>query len=165
MGEQSTKKKADQLFLKVAKLAKEKKYDEILSSLLTKSHRLNHVASFDKNHAWYCVGNAYYRLEKHEEALRAFRNSMREQPDDFQAWFALGDIYSELELYRQSEYCFSTICEINPDNEDARYNLACAQMDQGNYFSALHSFSLISKKIPNLSKNMEYCKRKISLLK
>ncbi len=150
-------------FQTVHVLIKSKKYELAIEEMVHDDLRIRKRYAEFANHVWYCLGNIYFKTEQYEQAIRYFKKSIQIDPCDLDAWLALGNSYSQHGMYREAECSFFTILVISPNNHSAKYNLACANMDMGNYEKALFLFNKIQKKDERTISNLKLCKNKLNL--
>jgi tetratricopeptide (TPR) repeat protein len=120
----------------------------------------------DSNHAWYILGDIYFKRNRFEKAAAAFRNSIRLRPNDPEALWALGNSYSELGKPILAERCFRRALKHSTKKKaEIRFNLGNALFDQRRYASAIDTYKLIrptSKSIFRLArKNTSRARKKL----
>lgn len=76
--------------------------------------------------AWFCLGNAYIGLNRHNEAITAFRQTIRIDPQDAGAWNNLGAIYIKLNRDYEAIDATRQAIRIDPENAINWYNLGLA---------------------------------------
>ncbi len=122
-----------------------KNYGQVLGILLNPElTKIEEPYRSDLNHAWYIVGDIFYRLEKYEQAISAFKKSLDDRPDDVEAIMALANSYSEANMPEKAEEILRKGKEIDPDNSAITYNLANSLFDQGEYCRAIDFYRAIN---------------------
>ena len=119
----------------------------------------------DPNHAWYVVGDIYYKFEDFNRAIVAFDRAVSFREDDVEALTALANAYIECGKPELSEKTLRTALGIKPKDESLIYNLGNALFDKGEYESAIAEYSRISDSDPELkdkaSKNEKIARDKL----
>ena len=100
----------------------------------------------DLNHAWYIVGDIYYRSKRVKKAIIAFQRSLEDWREDSEAHCALGSCYTRLRQFSKAENSLRKALALKPKSEDLIYNLANALFDQKKYEEAIQWY----KKVRNL---------------
>ena len=109
----------------------------IASSLITKSKNTQaSIAASDASismyvndvdqkiaEAWNKLGVKHYDNKDYSEAINAFRQALRINPDDDNAWHWLGIIYSEIKQYSQAINAFQQALRINQKSAKAWFGL------------------------------------------
>lgn len=75
------------------------------------------------------LGNAFYKQEKHEEALQQFNtfaNSSTDKEKQAKAYHNIGNTYLKTEKLEEAVKAYKQSLKLNPKDEDTRYNLAYA---------------------------------------
>lgn len=135
------------LFKPIHKLIKDQQYDVALNSLLIGNvAKLKSQFKSDTNHAWYLVGDIYFRKLRFRDAITAFKKSLRTRRDDYQVLWAIGNCYSELKMPAIAERYFRKALSYEPNEQRLLYNLGNALLDQGRYQEALDSYKQVLKK-------------------
>jgi tetratricopeptide (TPR) repeat protein len=73
--------------------------------------------------AWYNLGIAYGRLQRHKDAISANKKALEINPDKHEAWYNLGYTYGCLQKHEDSINAYKKALEIKPDMHEAWYNL------------------------------------------
>ena len=89
--------------------------------------------------AWFFIGHAYQELNQHEQAVAAYRQALRIDPEYAIAWYNLGLTYANLKRYDDAIAAFRQALRINPEHADAWNNLAIAYYLSGNTHAALQA--------------------------
>lgn len=114
--------------------------------------RLKGVFRQDGNHSWYVVGDYRWKLGLIEDAMRAFRRSLRAWKSDTQAMWALGNCYTERKKPRLAEHYFRRALELEESNSSIRFNLGNVLFDQGKFEDAVNEYKVVVKGSKDLSK-------------
>ncbi len=75
--------------------------------------------------AWFSLGNAYNNLKQYDQAIQAYREALRIQPEN-EAWNNLGAAYGGLKQYNQAIQALREALRIQPENAMAWHNLGIA---------------------------------------
>lgn len=157
------KKNIDE-FNKVHELINDGLHDEALNLLYNKSlQHLNEDYLSDENHAWYLIGNIYYKKKKYKKSVVAFKKSILSRSDDVEAMWALGNCYMDLELPEKAETILCDALKIS-DKQEIIYNYANSLFDQEKYNEAVKIYNKISKENNEIyelaQKNINHIKNK-----
>lgn len=141
-------------FVKIHGLLRQGKLSIALNLLLdADTNQIKDVFRFDRNHAWYCVGDVLYRQGKFEGSKNAFKKSLKIRPDDVQALMAIGNCYDELKKPKFAERYFIRALNhldqnkerTKPKREAIILNLANALFDQGRMREAFNLYKKLDK--------------------
>lgn len=150
------------IFEKAHQLSREERYQDMIDTLLSENGAtIKSPYDVDLNHAWYLIGDAYYKQGKFQFAISAFKKAMEAWPDDKEAILALSNSYSESNLPEKSEQVLRDGLKKWPNNEQYIYNLANSLFDQKKYQEAISLY----KKINNKSDLAMLAKRNIKSAK
>ena len=158
----------EKIFFPITKLLKSHKYDQVLSCILnSKSNRIVKPYNSNLNHAWYLVGQSYYKLSYYSDALAAFRKSYRYWKEDIAAIRAIGNCLSELNKPKQAQYYFTKALKIGGEKYKAYdillYNLGNTYFDLGDYRNAINYYRKVSKNDPEsymlANKNIKHAEK------
>jgi len=166
MGKPNTKKSYEESLRLVYGQMKAGYLKQALSQMIEKeSGRLKGVFRCDGNHSWYVVGDCYVKLGQREDAISAFRRSLRGWSDDPQAIWALGNCYSEVGKHWLAERYFRRALSLLPENQSIRFNLANALFDQGKFNAAISEYLVVEQNSRELSagaqKNIQLAKNRL----
>jgi tetratricopeptide (TPR) repeat protein len=139
-------------FIRIHALLRQGKLSTAFSLLLdANTKRINGAFRFDRNHAWYCVGDILYRQDQFDEAKNAFKRSIRICPDDAQGLMAIGDCYDELKKPKFAERYYRRALSLSTRDKtgDRRYaitlNLANSLFDQGRMAEAIKFYKKLTE--------------------
>ncbi|MBL0037863.1 MAG: tetratricopeptide repeat protein [Nitrosomonadales bacterium] len=76
--------------------------------------------------AWFAQGVACDNLQKYEEAIEAYRQALRLQPEYADAWYNLGIAYGNLKKYGLATLAYEEAVRIEPERASAWFNLGVA---------------------------------------
>ena len=94
-------------FAKIYILIKQRKLARVLRLIIDpKTNQLRDSVRFDRNHAWYCAGDIFYKQNNLNEAKEAFKKALRAWPDDIDALTTIGNCYDELRRPKLAERYF-----------------------------------------------------------
>ena len=82
----------------------------------------------EKGEPYYNAGNALYRMEDYEGALKEYDDALIWAEDDLRAkgFFNKGNVYFDTEQYPQAIEEYKKVLRIDPDNDAAKHNLELA---------------------------------------
>lgn len=133
-------------FEKIYSLVRRRRYGAALDLLYDRqSHRLNGAYKSDANHAWYRVGEIFYKQGKYREALDAFRKGLRTRPEDAYALWAIADCYSDMGRPKLAERYYRKAKALAGQEWALTYDIGSCLFDQGRYREAIALY----KKIPS----------------
>jgi|GEM_PF-1343770 tetratricopeptide (TPR) repeat protein len=89
--------------------------------------------------AWNSLGLAYGCLDRHQDAIAAYREAVRLKPDDAEAWALLGGAYGHLDRHQDAIAAYREAVRLKPDFAEAWNNLAIAYDLSGNRSAALEA--------------------------
>jgi tetratricopeptide (TPR) repeat protein len=75
------------------------------------------------------LGNAYYKQQRFDEALRQYANAgeaMKSPQEQSAAYYDAGNALYNMQKYREAVGAYKQALKISPQDDDARYNLAMA---------------------------------------
>jgi len=130
-------------FEEIYRLAGDGAFDAALGKLLDEAGaRLVPPFDEDVNHAWYVVGDLYFKKGDFTAAARAFDRSVADRPDDHQALVALANCYSEIGSPSLTEKYLRLALKYKND-VSLVFNLGNALFDQGKYREAIELYKII----------------------
>jgi len=88
--------------------------------------------------AWFAQGIASDNLKKYDEAIEAYRQTLRLQPEHADAWYNLGIAYGNLKKYAMAILAYEEAVRIEPEKARAWFNLGVAYY----FFSQVHPSDL-----------------------
>lgn len=104
---------------------------------------------WDKNHAWYCIGDIKYRLGDMQGAIVGFKKAFKASPQDISCLLAIGNCYDALKKPRMAEKILRQALALNPTGRQKAaisVNLGNALFDQGRWLDAMECFMLPSRR-------------------
>lgn len=117
---------------------------EALSLLLnSKGNRLRYVFWVEKNHAWYCVGEAKYMQMEYTEAFSAYRRAYYLDKSDWRALMAMANCCDQQKNPRRAiRFLHAALLRVIGKKDRVRvlYNLANAYFDAGDCSKALEYY-------------------------
>jgi len=96
----------------------------------------------DLNHAWYVVGDAFYKLGDQENALRSFRKALFYWSNDCDSYLAITNCSESLE---EVEECIVRGLEICPNDDRLKINYANLLLDAGRNLDAKRVISKVDR--------------------
>ena len=90
--------------------------------------------------AWYGLGSAYGRLNRHEEAIAAYRQALNVDPDYVEASIGLGNTYSVLNRHDEAIGAYRKALGKNPEYEEAWFNLGNVCVKLNRYEEAIEAY-------------------------
>lgn len=138
------------MFEEVYSLTKQGCYEAAIS-LLYQPHTDTIVERFsdDQNHAWYLLGDLFYKKKDLEQSKHCFRKALDYWPEDVDAYLGLANI-----LHEQGNYdnAVTTLRQALGFLADPRliYNYANLLFDQHRYTEAIQEYKRIDDSHPRL---------------
>ena len=137
-------------FDEIHRLSRKAQYDQALGLLLDSAGRkIRAPYDDDLNHAWYVVGDLYYKKQDFQAAAQAFDKSVAARSDDSEALMALADCYSELQMPGMAERYLRIALKYG-ETIALTYNLGNALFDQERFDEALLEYEKIPRSAGDL---------------
>jgi tetratricopeptide (TPR) repeat protein len=95
------------------------------------------------------LGTALQRLDRHEEALKAFDKAVQLKPGDADLWKDLGSALAELKRTDEALLSFQHALKLKPDHWDAAYRAGFMLRELGRPEEALFYLDLVDRLQPN----------------
>ncbi|MCK4401793.1 tetratricopeptide repeat protein [bacterium] len=96
------------------------------------------------------MGVAYYQLGHHQEAIGAYKQAIRINPNYANAHYNLGVVYGKkLKCYHEAIKAYNQAVCISPDFTKAHYNLGAAYCDIGHWDKAIEAYKQAIRINPN----------------
>jgi tetratricopeptide (TPR) repeat protein len=95
------------------------------------------IDNLNSAEAYLHLGDAYFNLDMHREAIEAYKQAIRIKPDDTTALFMIGVSYNNLSLYNEAIEAFKKAVKINPDFEGIYNDLGFTYYKLGRYLDAV----------------------------
>lgn len=89
--------------------------------------------------AWFSLGAAHAGLKQYDQAIRAYRESLRIQPEYADAWYNLGVAYANLKQHAQAMHAYREALHIQPEGAEAWRNLGTAYGGVKQHDQAVHA--------------------------
>ena len=83
----------------------------------------SNIWSQEKAEDWFIQGNTFSREGRFEDAVTAYKKSIKNNPNATVAHFNLALAYKNLNRQEEAAIAFEKAIELEPDNLDARYSL------------------------------------------
>ncbi len=90
--------------------------------------------------AWFGLGYAQDVLERHTEAIDAYRQAISINPEFADAWNNIGLLYSKLSRKTEAINAYRQAIRINPEFADALYNLGIIYGELKRYTDAIDAY-------------------------
>jgi tetratricopeptide (TPR) repeat protein len=90
-------------------------------------------------------GEAHYKAGRHDEAIKAFTESLKLKPEQPMIHFNLGVIYGELSRYDEAIKAYQDAVRIKADYPLAYFNMGNAYLDKGDYEKAVEAYQQASQ--------------------
>ena len=86
------------------------------------------------------LGVAFSELGFNDDALTAFRQAIKIEPDDVKAWCNLGSLYGHCRHYADAILAYRQAIKLKPDLADGWFDLANAYGDSGSVVDAIAAY-------------------------
>lgn len=93
--------------------------------------------------AWFFIGAANQKLDQFDQAIVAYRQGLRIDPENAVVWYNLGNIYGRLDRYDDAIAAHRQAVLINPEYADAWGVLAVDYAMSGNSVAALQAIKTL----------------------
>ena len=90
--------------------------------------------------AWYGLGGACGKLNRHEEAIEAYLRALSVDPDYVEASIGLGNTYSVLNRHDEAIGAYRKALGKNPEYEEAWFNLGNIYVKRNRYEEAIEAY-------------------------
>jgi len=133
---------------------KQGRLSSVLKAMVDHEERLRPEFRFDANHAYYVLGDVYFRKREFRKAKEAFQRSLKSWPHDVEAMHALGNCYDALGRPKMAERVLRRAIAVIKSGEtgvsnqvkwDVMVNLGNALLDQGKHDEAVSIFRRIGR--------------------
>lgn len=138
---------AENVFLRIHAHLRENKLKAAIKLIVDRAGKLHPKLRVDANHAWYCLGDAYYRMGEYSSARDGFFKALRSRPSDIDALVAIANSYDALSKPRYAaHYLRRAMREARSQHlgrEDVSrvaFNLGNALSDLGRYEEAVDAY-------------------------
>jgi superkiller protein 3 len=119
------------------------RYDEAATSYQQAIER--HTIDRNKAVSWDSLGNVYGDIGRHQEAVYAFQEALRLNPDYALPWNSLGDVYNALEDYPKAIEAYERAIELDPTYAWPYNNLGLVYESLQQYDLAISIFKEVIK--------------------
>ena len=92
------------------------------------------------------MGLTYIRLGKPEEAVKAFRQAVKLEPENSDSQFELGIAYGKARMYQESFSALQKATELDPDNYRAQEALEQAKINLQRWQAMVKQQEAIAKR-------------------
>jgi len=96
-----------------------------------------------KDESYYGFGLEYIASGKYQEAIDAFKQVIRIEPDHALSHYGLGFIYGKIGKYQKAVNAFKQVISIEPDFAGAYYFLGLAYLHIGDNGSAFDQYKIL----------------------
>ena len=107
----------------------------------------------DNGDAWNGLGVVYRRLGRYQEAIAAYREALRLEPDAH-VWDNLGNAYADLDRYQEAIEAYREALRLKPDFAEAWNNLGVAYALSGNRSAALEAVKELRRYDPQRAEKL-----------
>ena len=90
--------------------------------------------------AYFQIGYCYGGLKSYTKAIKAFKQTIRIDPDYANTHYNLGVAYDQLGFYKDAIEAYKQVIRIDPDHALAHHNMGAAYSKLGNHTKAIEAF-------------------------
>ncbi|MEQ1812833.1 MAG: cell envelope integrity protein TolA [Candidatus Nitrotoga sp.] len=90
--------------------------------------------------AWHVLGDAYTKLNRHTDAVDAYRQAVRIDPEEAVTWYNLGNAYGILERPTDAVDAYRQAVRINPEDADAWLALSIVYAELNRHTDAIDAY-------------------------
>jgi tetratricopeptide (TPR) repeat protein len=111
-------------------------------------------SDFNNFNAWFCLGTAYANFNRHDDAVDAYHQAIRIDPEMPNAWYNLGYAYYRGNRYDDAIVAYLLALRINPEMASAWYNLGAAYAKINRYDDAIDAYLQAQRLDPELANKL-----------
>jgi tetratricopeptide (TPR) repeat protein len=111
-------------------------------------------SDFNNFNAWFCLGTAYANFNRHDDAIDAYHQALRIDPEMPNAWYNLGHAYYRLKRHNDAIDAYHQALRIDPEMASAWYNLGAAYAKLGRYDDAIEAYRQALRNDPELANKL-----------
>lgn len=126
----------------------EKRYPEAIQAFLTE------ITLRPRAGSYHFVGNSYRFTDKFEEALKAYHDALRLNPEYKRVFVDLGHTYNGLGRHAEAIEAYRKAIKAYPDDVNARVSLGLTLLRQGDAQAALEQYQIIEKLDPQRAETL-----------
>jgi len=89
---------------------------------------------------WFYLGGAYGKSDRYEEAIEAYKQAIRIDPDYADAHLNLGAVYKKSGMYKEAMEAYKQAIRIDPDYANIHNGLGVAYDESGMYKEAMEAY-------------------------
>ncbi|NOZ83902.1 MAG: tetratricopeptide repeat protein [Epsilonproteobacteria bacterium] len=93
----------------------------------------------------YNLGLAHYEINNYNEALQAFREAVKINPDHAKAFYGIGNIHMKLARHSEAIEAFKQAISLDSNFKDAHFNLGLSYLALGQKSKALEEYEILQK--------------------
>ncbi len=154
-------------FDEVHSLLHKDEYQKALNLLYSsKTEQIKKPFNDDLNHAWYIVGDIFFKNNELHEAIDAFEKSYRYRKEDAEVLWAIATCYSVLNEPKDAEKWYKKALCFDGKNQKLLYDTGNALFDQEKFKNAQYYYESIDRENIELyemaRKNLSACKVRIT---
>ncbi len=101
------------------------------------------------------MGAAYYKLGQFPQAIDAFKQAVRLQPNNAEAHNNLGNAYYKAARYAEAVEAYKAAIAIKHDYAEAHFSLGVAYLTQGNRSAAKAEYDILKNLNPQLANQLD----------
>ncbi|MBB4867109.1 tetratricopeptide (TPR) repeat protein [Pseudomonas nitritireducens] len=131
-------------FIEIHELLRGKDYETAFNRLYNKNtNSISEEFKEDYNHAWYIIGDIFFKSSNYEMAIHSFKKALESRIDDIEAYRALANSYSAIGAPEKSCEQLNTALQFSPNDPILNYNLGNAFFDIGDYKKAIKAYEKV----------------------
>jgi Tfp pilus assembly protein PilF len=98
---------------------------------------------------WFVIGTMYFNLGMNKEAIDAFKQAIKIDPDNADAHYNLGTAFIKSGMYKEAIEAYKQVIRIKPDYAEAHNNLGTAFIKSGMYKEAIEAYKQVIRIKPD----------------
>jgi tetratricopeptide (TPR) repeat protein len=102
----------------------------------------------------YLLGHAYLKLEKDPEAIKAFQECVKLNPEDAEAHYGLGLGNFRMRRFKAAADAFKKATTLRPQMAKAHYGLTLTYQELGNQHGLMEELRILEKLDPSLARKV-----------
>jgi len=122
------------------------RFEQAAQNLKKLTASLSELSNAEQFEVWQLLGNCHTRLERTEEAERAYLHALWVNPSSEKPYLGLGSVALSVQNWQAAQYGFATAAAHNPDNPKAHFGLGLALSNRGMSLAAAQEFAKVLEK-------------------
>ncbi len=125
------------------------KFEDAVERLRQLTEYYSELSDQERFESWQLLGNCCTRLERSEEAEKAYLHALLENPSSERPYLGLGSVALSGQNWQAAQYGFAVATAHNPDSSKAHFGLGLALSARGMKEAAAREFATVLERHPN----------------